>query len=123
MMENLAAGDTFFARVPQAWGVAGYVRVSASGDSRAARRALLDSLAAQPEPNWLECAQALVLHGDLAAATSVLAGAGQENPDSVEACCAYASSLWQAGNPLQRNRCCAPCLRAIRNMRPRHSSW
>ena len=63
-------------------------------------------------------ARRLVLHGDLAAATAVLAGAVQKNPDSVEARCAYAGLLWQAGE----SAAAESMLRTLLACHPQHAA-
>lgn len=61
----------------------------------AARNALLALLAKCPQQDWLDCERALVLRGDLDAATAVLTAAIATYPDSVELALALAGVFWQ----------------------------
>lgn len=64
-------------------------------------RVLLEGLAGQPEPIWLECAQALMLRKDPAASTVVLGGALTEHPGSAELRLALAGALRRSGDSAQ----------------------
>jgi len=61
-------------------------------------QALLDALAGGSEQDWLECAQALVLRRDPAAALAVLGGALAEQPTSCEIRLALAGVLLDSGD-------------------------
>ena len=75
--------------------LAEYARLSASGTSAVARKALLDLLAGQSERDWLECGRALVLRADLEAAVAVFSSALAEHAESIELRHALAGALWQ----------------------------
>ncbi|MDE2155706.1 MAG: sulfotransferase [Xanthomonadaceae bacterium] len=62
------------------------------------QQALLDALAGGAEQDWLECAQALVLRRDPAAALAVLHGAMAACPESSEIRLALAGALFQNGD-------------------------
>jgi tetratricopeptide (TPR) repeat protein len=86
-------------RLPSDRALAAYDAQRSRGDSP--HRALLDGLAGQPEPTWLECAQALMLRGDSVASAAVLGGALTEHPGSAELRLALAGALRQNGDSAQ----------------------